>query len=188
MAKINNNVLLREVSGMFGNQIVYRKVRGKMIMCNRPTKRNVLTPHQEIAKSRFQDAVRYAKAHIAVPATKAEYTTGITDKLTSAFTVALTDCLKAPEIKLIDVTAYKGVIGNKIAIKAVDDFKVVSVTVEIKTSAGVVIESGVAVLEPGQTILYAYTVTKANAAFAGSKVTVTAKDKPGNNTILEKVV
>jgi hypothetical protein len=188
MTKIKNNVLLRGLSGMFGDQIVYRKVRGQMLMCNRPTKRNVLTPHQEAVKSRFKDAVQYAKGQIATPATKAEYAAGITEKLTSAYAVAVTDYLKAPEIKFIDVAAYKGVIGNKISIKAVDDFKVASVTVEIKTSAGVVIESGAAVLDAGQTIQYSYAVTKANAAFAGSKVTVTVKDKPGNSTLQEKVV
>jgi hypothetical protein len=69
-----------------------------------------------------------------------------------------------------------------------DDFKVLSVTVEIKTAAGVVIESGAATLEVGQATVFSYLATKANAAFAGSKVTVSVKDKPGNTTVLEKVV
>jgi hypothetical protein len=36
--------------------------------------------------------------------------------------------------------------------------------------------------------MFSYLATKANAAFAGSKVSVTVKDKPGNVTVVEKIV
>jgi hypothetical protein len=189
MTKLKNNVIVRGgVSGMFGDQVVFREVAGRVIMSNRPKRGRVLTPHQEATKSRFKQAVMYAKAQVAIPANKAEYATGINDKLTSAYAVAMTDYLKAPKINLIDVSLYKGVIGDKIAINAVDDFKVASVTVVIKSAAGVVIESGAATLDAGKAEDFSYGVTKANAAFVGSKVSVTVKDKPGNATVLEKVV
>src|SRR5688572_10359802 len=122
MTKIKNNVLVRGgVSGMFGDQIVYREVDGNVIMCNRPRKPKVLTPHQEEAKSLFLEAVLYAKAQLKIEANKAEYATGITTKLKSAHSVAVRDYLTAPKVKRIDVSAYKGVIGDRIAIKAIDD-------------------------------------------------------------------
>ena len=189
MTKLKNHVIVRGgVSGMFGDQVVFREVAGKVVMSNRPKRSGVLTPHQEATKSRFKQAVMYAKAQVAIPANKAEYATGINDKLTSAYAVAMTDYLKAPKINSIDVSAYKGVVGDRIAINAVDDFKVVSVAVVIKSAAGAVIESGVATLDAGKAEDFSYVATKANAAATGSKVSVTVKDKPGNSVVQEKVV
>jgi len=38
MSKINNNPLLNGVSGMLGDVVVYRQVRGGVIMANKPKK------------------------------------------------------------------------------------------------------------------------------------------------------
>src|SRR5688500_1122766 len=102
MSKIKNNPIMKGASGMLGDTVVYREHRGTVIMSNRPKKGRVLTPNQELAKSRFTSAAAYAKKQIADPVTKAEYQPGPTSRLTSAYSVALTDYLKTPKENLIE--------------------------------------------------------------------------------------
>jgi hypothetical protein len=102
--------------------------------------------------------------------------------------VAFTDYLKAPNIKSIDAALYQGAIGEKIEIKAVDDFKVTSVHVELRSANDVALESGEAVQDVLNPMNWIYTVTTANQNLAGTKIVAKAKDKPGNITIQERVV
>jgi hypothetical protein len=73
-------------------------------MCNRPEKRNVITPHQQKMKNRFMEAVAFAKKMIADPVTKALYQPGPESKFTSAYAAALADYLKRPVIDDVDVS------------------------------------------------------------------------------------
>lgn len=188
MSIMKNNPLLKGASGMLGDVIVYRESRGKMIMANRPKKRALLTPSQEAAKESFLEAVQYGKKQVADPVSKADYATGIDKRRNSAYAVAVSDYLKVPEVKLIDTTSYVGVVGNAIAIKAVDDFRVVSVIVEIRNAADVVIEQGMATLNAGTVHHWTYLAQSANAMLAGSKITATATDKPGNYGSLQVIL
>ena len=188
MSKIKNNPLLKGASGMLGNVIVYREVRGNVIMANRPKRSGVLTEHQEAAKSKFLRAVQYAKKQLADPVTRAEYEAGITERKFSAFTVALTDFLTPPKVSMIDVSRYNGGIGDVLAITAFDDFKVTSVQVTVTAGTGDVLEQGEAQLQPDTIDDWRYATTVANAALPGTKVTITVRDKPGNVTVSEKVL
>ena len=188
MSKIKNNPLLKGASGMLGDVVVYREVGGNVIMANRPRKPEVLTAHQEITRERFLRAVQYARTQLANEVTKAEYAAGITASKLSAYAVALTDYLKAPVVNAVDVSKYTGAVGELILIRASDDFRVVGVHVVVSDNAGTVIEQGEAVLQPDSFDDWRYTSTVANAALAGTKITVTASDKPGNATVKETVL
>src|SRR5687768_8173128 len=94
MPKINNNPIMKGVSGMLGDVVVYRQFRGTTIMSNRPKKTKVLTPHQQAIKSRFLLAVAYAKAQIADPILKAKYESGPESEFTSAYIAAIADYLR----------------------------------------------------------------------------------------------
>src|SRR5690349_7024681 len=139
--KGNNNVLLQKVTGMLGGTFVVRQVKGQVVISVRPQKRKSPTDHQLKTKARFGQAVDYSKAQMAIPAMKELYASGVNDKLTSPYSVAVTDYLKAPEIREI-ITRYSGRIGDEIRIFAVDDFRIEWVTVEIYDADGVQIESG----------------------------------------------
>lgn len=188
MSKIKNNPLLKGASGMLGNVIVYREVRGNVIMANRPKKSGVPTVHQEAAKSKFLRAVQYAKKQLADPVARAEYEAGITERKSSAFAVALTDYLKPPKVGAIDGSRYNGAIGDVLSITAFDDFKVTSVQVTITGSTGGILEQGEAQLQPDTIDDWRYAATVANAALPGTKIIVTVRDKPGNVTVAEKVL
>src|SRR5688572_18839379 len=98
MTKIKNNPLLKGLSGMLGDVVVYRESKGQMIMSNRPKKPEVPTSHQIKTKSRFMMAVQYAKGQMQDPDAKAEYQMAVTNKVISAYGVAMADYLKGPEI------------------------------------------------------------------------------------------
>ena len=186
--KIKNNPLLKGASGMLGDVIVFRESRGSLIMSNRPKKRENPSVHQLAVKSRFMQAVQYAKGQMLIPEAKAEYETGVTNKMISAYGVAVADFLKGPDVHGVDASEYRGGIGDLILVNAVDNFKVTDVQVEIRSADDTLIEQGEAVLNPDNAVFWSYVTTQPNAAVTGTKVIVTAKDKPNNVTKKEFVL
>src|SRR6476620_1358689 len=108
MAILKQNPIMTGASGMLGKIVVYRQYRGRTLMCNRPRKQKVITPHQQKMKSRFLEAVAFAKKQIADPVSKALYQPGPDSKFTSAYAAALADYLKRPVIEEVDVSGYHG--------------------------------------------------------------------------------
>jgi hypothetical protein len=110
MPKIDNNPIMKGVSGMLGGVVVYRQFRGMTIMSNRPRKARVITPHQQAIKSRFLLAVEYAKKQIADPVLKAKYEPGPDSEFTSAYIAAVADYLRTAKQNNIEMEK-KGVIA-----------------------------------------------------------------------------
>ena len=187
MSTIKNNPLLKGASGMLGNVVVYRERNGQVIMSNRP-KRPTLTPKLLAVRERFLEAVKYGKAVMANPDLKAEYQAGVGEKFVSAYSIAVADFLKAPEIKSIDLLNYNGAIGDLVEINATDDFKVVSVYVTIHGSDGSLLEEGDAIFRESSASIWVYTAKVQNAALPGSKISVRVKDKPGNLVTQEQLL
>jgi hypothetical protein len=179
MSKIKNNPILKGLSGMLGDVIVFRESRGQMVMSNRPKKPALPSDHQLLMKGKFLEATAYAKGQMLNEQSKAEYQTAVNDKMNSAYSVALTDFLKGPKILSVNVADYTGVIGTKIHIRAIDNFRVQSVRVEIRNAQGVVMEQGEAVNDPINSIFWFYT-GQLNIDLPGMKVHVFVTDKPGN--------
>ena len=183
MTKIKNNPLLKGATGMFGDIIVYRQVRGGVVMANKPKPSTTVSAAQQEVKDKFKKATSYAKRQMADPTAKALYESAKSDKMPSAYAVAVRDFLKSPTIDQLDLSLYTGQVGEKILVLASDDFKVESVFVTILSAANAVIESGPAI--ESATGEWEYTATVANANFATSKYQIQAKDRPGNVTIAE---
>lgn len=183
MAKIKDNLLVRGASGKVGKQFVYRKRGDDTFITRMPTtdKNAKPTEQQEKVRDLFAAAAGYATGAISDPKLKAEYQKKAKTKAgRTAYNVAFRDYLKAPVVKGIDTSAYNGTVGTTIVIDARDDFRVVEVTVSIKTAAGVLVEEGNAILNPINRNEWFYKATQANAALSGSIIQVTAKDLPGN--------
>ena len=81
----------------------------------------------------------------------------------------------------MDVSAYTGAKDSTIKVRCIDDFKVVSVYLKIENSDGSVADEGPAVLSANG-LDWIFTAKKVNASLAGDKITITAMDKPGNET------
>jgi hypothetical protein len=183
MTKIKNNPLLKGASGMLGDVVVYRQVKGGVVMANKPKPSGTVSEDQLEVQNKFKKAANYAKRQMADPASKALYEIAKGDKIPSAYAAAVRDYLRAPTIDQVDLAGYGGQVGDKILILASDDFRVESVFVTILSAANAVIESGDAVQTPNGE--WEYTATAANPEAAASKFQVQAKDKPGNVTLSE---
>jgi hypothetical protein len=189
MTKIKNNPIMKGASGMLGKTVVYRETKnGTLIMANKPRKSGSPTDQQLMTMLRFEEGAQYAKSQISDPITKAEYAAAGASKGRSAYQAAMTDFLSKPRLIECNTDGYTGVVGNFIDIRAIDDFKLVSVQVKIANAAGTVLEQGTAILQAQTAHYYRYTITVANANRVGTKVTVTLRDKPGNVVVTTKVL
>lgn len=180
MPKIGNNPILKKVSGMLGDTIVFRQGPDGPIMANAPKKPKTVNQAQIALRERFLNAVQYGRRQMTKPEAKALYETGVDRKRKSAYTVAVSDYLAAPQIKQIDTDQYQGVIGQSINVHAADDFKVASVLVVIQTATGTEIERGEATLSEELRDVWIYTTKAENISLTDTLITVTAKDIPGN--------
>ena len=178
------NILTQDLRGEVGKTIVFRHRGEKTFVARYPRPRNPelkATEKQLKRRSKFQKAVLYAKSVLANPTQKALYQADhkVKRKLMSAFNVAIADYLNPPVVRRIDVSNYRGKIGDKIYFIILDAISVQSVKVALHQSGGTLIEQGEAVKEG---MLYVYTATANQSSFTGSILTVTVTDLPKNVT------
>ncbi|MFM9837855.1 MAG: hypothetical protein ACKVOQ_06295 [Cyclobacteriaceae bacterium] len=184
MGSVKENLLTKGFSGRIGDEIVFRQVGNRTLFAKRPRKRTNLV--QSAQATRFSKAVLYAKTVLLDDAIRAEYEEAAAlAGFNSAYVAAVTDYLKDPIIALVYTDLYKGAAGDLIWITALDDFKIQSVTVTLQQPNGTLIEAGQAVAESSR---WKYITTQPNATVAGTKVIVTAKDRPGQEVVAEKVL
>ena len=173
--------MVQSASGMVGDTVVFRTVRGQLQMANVPGKRTGKASQKQAAVQRkFQEATKYAKKQISQPEFNTLYASGITDKKHSAYLVAMNDYLIAPTVESIDTLNYRGVLGDVIVVKAIDDFMVTKVKVIITNAAGAIIEEGEAGPDVMRSNQWEYKATATNSTLTGSKIRAVAYDRPGN--------
>ena len=185
MAHSDNSALIRKLRGMLGKELVFREWAGKTVVSKAPKRRKrKSTPDQEKTRLNFKLASRYANAVIgSADQSMADAYALLLKPRQNLFSRALEDFMNVPEVKFIRTEDYKGVVGDKIIIRAVDDFRVLRVLVEIHTSDGSLIESGNATQNVNG-IDWTYTVTKINNLSEGSTIKAIVTDAPGNEGIL----
>lgn len=188
MSIIQNNPLLKGASGMLGETMVFRTVRGQLQMVNRPKRRSNISEKQAAVQTKFQEASQYAKQQLSLEASSALYEAGITTKKHSAYLVAVSDYLNAPKVHFIEAIGYLGKVGDTITVKATDDFMVTGVKIVISGSDGAILEEGEAGPDLEKINLWTYKTTVANSFVPGTTIRATAFDRPGNVASLEKVV
>ena len=93
--------------------------------------------------------------------------------------MAMADFLKPPAVISIGVTEYHGNAGDTIRVLAVDNFRVVRVTVSIMDEANDVMEYGDCTLQE-EGSAWIYTVTGDHIPVTGQHVKAVAFDTPGN--------
>jgi hypothetical protein len=176
-----------DLSGMMGERVSVRKVNNRVVVTNRPKKKKgKLTEKLRAQRERFQEAVYYALQQSHDEEARALYAPAVKGKHESVYSVALGDFLTPPKVWAIDTSQYKGVIGNLITANAKDDFMVTKVTVAITSPSGDVIEEGEAT-KYKRLFEWQYTAVAANPTLKGTKIAVTAFDRPGNR-VTEEIV
>lgn len=189
MAYSNNSALLRKLSGMLNKELVFREWAGKTVVSKAPRRGNrKSTPDQAKTRINFMLASRYAKAITkAKDQSLADAYAMVLRPRQNIHSRAIEDFMTVPEIKFIRTDDYKGEVGDKIFIRAVDDFRVLNVIVEIHAPGGSILESGNAAQNING-IDWTYTVTTANNQLLGSVIKVIATDVPANEGILEVII
>lgn len=188
MAQSKNNVVTRGLSGMIGDMLVFRQRANKTIVSDKPKASTAEpTANQMAIRERFKRATRYAKSVMSDVVLKAAYQ--LAAKLgQSAHNVAFVDYQKSPEFyEDVDLTSYTGAIGDLVTVSVIDDFKVKTVHVAIKAADGTILEEGFAVQSENE-LDWIYTITVENTELAGTQIIFTAKDFPGNQTVMEKIL
>lgn len=184
MATTKNNVIVKGASGKFGRQIVFSQRAGKTIMSKPPLRTAPPTTKQKEQQTKFARAAAYAKNALLDPTLKEAYTTEAKKRQdVSPYNMAMTDYLRPPQITHVDYSAYTGdASGEKIFIEAADAFKITTLKVKITAANSSTLEEGNATLVNSK---WQYTTTATNTTLTGSKITLTATDRPGNTTTKE---
>jgi hypothetical protein len=173
-----NLMLARDATEGKTSEYIYGVRNNRMYFYRRS--RDPIPESQQQVIDRFRLGARYAKGVKADPAQRAFYEGLVASRGGRLHVVIMTDYLKAPVVKAIDLDGFHGMIGDPIRILALDDAEVASVTVEIRAEDGTLLEEGAAT-EVGEKWVYAATAVHPT----GTPVTITATavDRPGNKGI-----
>ncbi len=182
MAKVNNNIITQGLSGMLGNQVLFRQDKaGRTIVATRPrhNPNRIFSQRQQQHRNDFREAVAYAQG----ARTAAIYISKAAGTPMNPYNVALSDWFHAPQILEIDLGAWSGQPAKVIRVKALDDVLVTQVSISIRDGAGALLEQGPATQADG--LWWEYT-TRATGS-GNLTVIAAAQDMPGNITEMSMV-
>lgn len=189
MAHSNNSIITGKLTGSIGKELVFREWAGKTIVAKAPKKRTGdPTPAQAETQEKFFMASRYAKAILenADPALAAAYTAALRPRQ-HLYARAVEDFMSSPVVKQIDTRNYNGIASSTVLIRAIDDFRVTGVRVEIYDTSGSLHEAGNAVQNING-LDWTYMALLDNPLPAGSRIKAIAMDVPGNEGSLETII
>jgi hypothetical protein len=181
MAISKDNILTEGLSGMIGNVIVFKTVRGKTIMANRPRKPTRQSELQRSNRSRFRNATAFAHAAMHDPQKKAYYWEKARKlKLPNAYTAAITDYMRRPAVTRVETPKNNGSAGKRLMITAgKKEFSLSSVEVNLVDKQGVSLGNSTAALVNQQKHLWVSHVPE-DVSENVAQIIVTARDEAGN--------
>lgn len=158
--------------------MVFRTYGGRTIVSRRPLKSRVRpSREQREQRNRFRSATAYAKSIVLDPVKSAFYARLAAAEKMRVFALAIRDFFRPPSVDEIDLTGYRGRVGDVIGVFASDDSGVARVEVQIKDMAGRIVESGSARLATAD---WVYPVRVNAPAGYPLMIVATAYDHPGN--------
>ena len=189
MAHANNSVITGKFQGMLGKELVFREWDGKTVVAKAPRRRTgEPTPEQVKTQENFLLGARYAKAIVsgADPGLLDAYKAVLKPRQ-NVYSRALEDFMSIPEVISITTRAYKGLAGDKIVIRAKDDFRITGLRVEIYAADGSLLEEGDAQVNMNG-LDWTYTATQNNSLLTGTTIKAIATDVPTNEGTLETIL
>ena len=178
MARVKYNVVTHGASGIVGDLLEFRQRYGKTIIAKIRAKSNKVSADQLAAREKFRRAAAYGKSVIHDASKRAIYEPNAGGDITP-YILAVKDYFTPPVLVSIDTSAYTGLTGSTIEVKATDDTKVASVAVRIFPAGGVLLEEGAAVYQQDRDV-WTYITTASNSQLSGTLVVVEISDLPGN--------
>jgi hypothetical protein len=159
MTKVRFEGPIGGFSGSMGKMVFAdQKKNGKTIAYMKS--QQVPTEAKLERKACFLEASAWADVALKDPATYAFYEKAGRDLGKKTRNVAIGEYLCKPSIKPLDLSEYKGLIGNPIGIRVKDLIGMAEVNVEIRAQDGTVIETGQAVQRDFRPLEWKYTATK----------------------------
>lgn len=187
MAKIKKRTPA-DLSAMLSSVVAPKMYRNRLVFIKVANPKKSKSAKKQDAMDEFRYANHYAKGILQEPGMKELYSKGIDEKRSNAHTVAVADYLNKPVIHNINTKDYRGEIGDKLRIKATDDFQVTSVYVSIERGKGKILEQGEAVQYGRKPDIWVYTATEKNTEREGTIIRATAKDRPLNSAHQEVTI
>lgn len=140
MATIKNNPLTERFSGMLGDVIVFRQMRGKTVVANRPRAPKRQSERQKQNRERFREATQFAHAAM-LDADKKKYYSARAQKLNlpNAYTAAITDYLRKPQISKVKLNTKQNRVNIKVSKKG---FSIASAHIAVTDENGIVLAFG----------------------------------------------
>jgi hypothetical protein len=180
MAISRNNTLTRGASGSVGGGMVFRSWNGRTYISTSPQKPRKQSAVQKENRLKFKMATLYAKSMMKDPAKKEEYRQIAKKmKLPNAYTAAITEYMRKPEIREVKLSGYSGKEGQEISVNTrKKGFEIEVVEVIIRDEKGNVVEQGKA--EKGRIMDWKYTTTKLVENYESLYIIIRARERTGN--------
>lgn len=168
---------------MLGGVVVYRQLRGKTVMANRPRKPTRQSELQRQNRQRFRAATMFARAAMQDPEKKERYRIKARKlNLPNAYTAAITDYMRRPAVNSVKC---KGRSGDCITVKASKNgFALASVEVTMMDAQGSLMVTQAATLKDRHRNEWfarlPVEMRTIQNSYEGCQVIVVAKDHTGN--------
>jgi len=179
MTGLYSNYLIRGSRGVAGSQFMTCITRsGKIVMTEKP----IFEDQGAVPdlKKSHQDVLRLAAIYAEFAEREAVYISKAMETGTTAYNLAIVDCLGAPKVLEINVDNWTGKIGQNIRVKARDNVMVARVTIVIRAADGNLLEAGEAVQSEEGSVWWNYTTQALATMTPYPIVEATALDLPGN--------
>src|ERR1044072_7603233 len=111
MSDVDFNATVDGYRGAIGN-LVFKKYKGRIIVCRKPKFTKPPSPLQVAERSHFQEAVADARAVKADPMARAFYAQIARERNTCVSSLAISDFRSLPSIEPLDLSNYKGRVGD----------------------------------------------------------------------------
>jgi hypothetical protein len=180
MAISRDNNFTRGLSGSVGGGMVFRTWNGRTYISTSPSKPKKQSPIQKENRLKFKMATHFAKKMMNDPAKKEEYKKLAKKmKLPNAYTAAITEYMRKPEIREVELSAYSGRENQEIGVDVrKKGFEIEVVEVIISDEKGNLVEQGKAVR--GRIMNWTYTTTKTVENYETLQIIIRAKERTGN--------
>lgn len=179
MSDVELNETINGYRGSIG-KLVFKKYKGRTIVGRKVASSKPPTEGQLAHREEFKAASDFAKTVKANPTLLAFYEPIAKERDVTIRVVAMGDYMKKPTLKPLDLSHYKGQIGDTIEIRATDDLGLAELNVKIVAQDGTTIESGQAGEEGDSSGKWIYTATKPVALGSDVFVEVKGCDHAGN--------
>lgn len=183
MANIHRHITIHGLTDILGDRFLYRKATSQKIVLPRKPKHVDSTTLARRRRS-HQDLLREATSYANFAQVHDVYIDKARRTGVTAYNVAFTDWFEGPRLLQIDIDAWTGAAGETIRLKARDNVKVATVSVEIRDAEGNLLEAGEAVQSETDRDWWHYTTRSRIPLKPFPSVEAIARDLPGNQDSL----